>query len=681
MKKFPVYLTTLILCIGEGFAIIPLSCYRGITELFTDKHYSPTMGAAALESGLIYNLRFYGLFKNGMGQDTEHPGTLKRSWVRDAGSDPIAQLIITLFPSSAGVLNSFTRGDRNFGKFATPGLVAELLNYMYELRHGGSAESLSAPTTSSGSTSPSQSTPSDRWAQSLPEGMDRARFKQAIRPVLTYVTEAIGSEKTSLYPVYTSEQIVLAFFAHRFNTMDDMKTLLSGFNERLIPNKQAMNTIQPWTKARHKYFMRYQYNPASPNLDALLMHTYVEFDKPIPYGLHSPVMENGDSPIYDRQKNELSDTFADCGETALRHMGNIFLYRKENNGFVMPKVQSAFFKPLVTFYQKQDPSCVNNGHCTFRGWWNRVVGDLPGIKYASTNPGYDLAPGFVNFFKVWGLLLGQDLVRGIDQQSPQALQGDDWLKQAFMPLIQVLYPEAKSVIIAPQGMTLRNVSGLINRVEANTPWWGGDDLLGTVKISFQNGSGEKIAFNIVQQSRHAFVSGIQHNERGAVQVQLPQLQDPCLDLICHPRNAHHPLYKLFTTSGRIETESQQEQLIHNICNTQDDRYVVFMNKALEEVSDDIKRRLYHYTYQLLKKKINQGIDAVVLAQAGMRNESANVRTSAMELFKTLLDKGQGFAEAAEVVRVGMQMTHTQSYVQPLSELLKQYATSAIQPSR
>ena len=49
-------LIALSLLTGEAFAIIPLLSYKGITRLFKDPHYSPIVGAAALESGLIHKV-------------------------------------------------------------------------------------------------------------------------------------------------------------------------------------------------------------------------------------------------------------------------------------------------------------------------------------------------------------------------------------------------------------------------------------------------------------------------------------------------------------------------------------------------------------------------------------------------------------------------------------------------
>ena len=63
LRKYFYSLATLVTLMvpQESMAKISPKAFKGITKYFNDgqEYYSPVLGEAALESGLIYNLRFY----------------------------------------------------------------------------------------------------------------------------------------------------------------------------------------------------------------------------------------------------------------------------------------------------------------------------------------------------------------------------------------------------------------------------------------------------------------------------------------------------------------------------------------------------------------------------------------------------------------------------------------------
>ena len=115
----------------QAEARIPIVAIKGITKNFKpgEEFNSPTFGEAALLSGLIYNLRFYGNIEAGYEEG-------KRQYISDKGKDPLSNLVIALFPSPTGALNIETTGTDSFGKhIKDPETIALLLNFAHDVRN------------------------------------------------------------------------------------------------------------------------------------------------------------------------------------------------------------------------------------------------------------------------------------------------------------------------------------------------------------------------------------------------------------------------------------------------------------------------------------------------------------------------------------------------------------------
>lgn len=95
MKKLLLCSVALITC---AFAKIPSTDIWGLLQATKPEYrqYSPFLGAVALESGMLKSLRFYGNYS----LSTDSQG---RQIDVAALDDPIAQLILSLFPSPDGV--------------------------------------------------------------------------------------------------------------------------------------------------------------------------------------------------------------------------------------------------------------------------------------------------------------------------------------------------------------------------------------------------------------------------------------------------------------------------------------------------------------------------------------------------------------------------------------------------
>lgn len=120
----------LMLFSSSAMAKIPSTAYKGITDFFLKgkEFYSPTVGAAALESGFIENIRFYGPFTAGYDEG-------ERSYIDDTSDDPLWNIVKILFPSNNGQLGVDTGSSSNFASGVTnPKTVALLINLAKDLR-------------------------------------------------------------------------------------------------------------------------------------------------------------------------------------------------------------------------------------------------------------------------------------------------------------------------------------------------------------------------------------------------------------------------------------------------------------------------------------------------------------------------------------------------------------------
>ncbi len=116
-----------------SFAKIPPKAFKGVSRHFcmNNLFFDLTLGEAALETGLIYNLRFYGNFTHG----TNNEGN--RHYIDDKSDDPLWKIVHILFPSSGGSLSVQTSAKLNFGyNVDNVETIALLMNYVNELRKG-----------------------------------------------------------------------------------------------------------------------------------------------------------------------------------------------------------------------------------------------------------------------------------------------------------------------------------------------------------------------------------------------------------------------------------------------------------------------------------------------------------------------------------------------------------------
>jgi hypothetical protein len=279
-----------------GYAELNSVLFKHISEQFRPEyqHYSPIVGKVALERCLIYNLRFFGHLEKRVGAEG------RREYAADKGNDSLMQLLILLFPSSAGELTPISIGDSNFGRYATPEMVAQLLNYAHECRMGLKNRTLSLKD----------------LLQS--KGMGGSDSKKVEAKLKTCIEEFIATEHNpernpqSLYPTYTTEQVILAFFCRQFNTKEEVWRLLYTLNREFLDRTDKFGNMAQWDIASiNKTSSQYQSThdiAANPvDLDFLFINNFVNLASPIPYKNKTIPISNGNCPKFDRSKNTDKD--------------------------------------------------------------------------------------------------------------------------------------------------------------------------------------------------------------------------------------------------------------------------------------------------------------------------------------------------------------------------------------
>jgi hypothetical protein len=228
-------LSIIALLSSDAKAVIPETAFKNVTKHFaTDKKYlSPTLGQAARRH-LIHNLRFDGNFTPEYREDGV------REYSKDHSLDPTWHLVKLLFPSPGGHINIETGAESNFAKnVTTPETIAILLNYANKVREEGKVDAIL------------QKEAIRNVAYTLSQGNEiikiefkkiSSRIVDPTKKIIQAIGKSILQEKNGFYPLYTTEQIINAFFCERFNSQKDIWTLLNSLDESIIPNKKDIPT-------------------------------------------------------------------------------------------------------------------------------------------------------------------------------------------------------------------------------------------------------------------------------------------------------------------------------------------------------------------------------------------------------------------------------------------------------
>ncbi|CAO4836253.1 MAG: hypothetical protein CNLJKLNK_00531 [Holosporales bacterium] len=524
----------LFLCVGFlNFldAQIPAVAFKEVTKYFKDPHYSPLMGRVALDSGYIYNLRHFGLFTPAVGENPD--GTERRLYDSDTPNDDMMKLLITLFPSSAGPLASESMAVSNFGKNAKIEDVAKMLQFTKAVRKeldrkinlqrnpsetSGRINALFREFQSLGflrdlilnsirlEYNPTGKEFASRTkildnikklkGKKRPEnGEDRRQMQDAIFTQSENERE-IQRQENHIYPLYTTEQIILAFFVHKFNNKEDIYTLMKILGDDFVtPFRES----EIWNLGDISSY------GDTTDMDYIFIATHHDLNAPIPFKKGNNPISNGICPkiaIVNGKKTITPDMFADCHETAIRQLFSIGFYDARTKTFKIPeRIRN---NDLRNFFIEQPPHKANDGSSEMRGKWNLVISGLPGIRYRQGMNEID--GGYINMIKAMRAIL--------NIKNDHLPKNKEDVIAAIQDIFMAMNPDLKNIRIDIPNFSSRSA-----------------DCDGDATITITNAYDQTFSFVLRQISGHVDIQNPTWNDTNILLPELIEREDPILSLV------------------------------------------------------------------------------------------------------------------------------------------------------
>ncbi len=597
--------------------------FKKVNQCFKRRleYCSPCFGYAALESGLIENLRFLNV--NARFKDTN-----QRNYMKDAAplDDPFMTMITILFPSPAGQLTSETAANDNIGKLCTIKNIAQLINFAHRVRTTKKVISIK-------NVKMAFNTLKLDIKNSFPN-----LSQTSIKKLLFNIIKAIAQEKRDwpdkkktyskkaltkkpFYPKYFVEHIITAFFCHKFTDQDALKKLLKKLNTEIIDRSKIKKIDGLFTKKDIAPALKKLRNKKATLDDLWILINKDSAHRVTPYKNYTPPVSNGGTRMYSRQTNKLSnenEIFSDCVETVLRHMVNLLLYEPIGNTFNLSGVPKNHppSKNLKDFYTLQTPDKANMGDIVMRSAWNKVVADL-GSSVVYQHPFGEVLSNnmpaiILNIIAVFKTLFNLELpnrptyTHGHDDAFIQ--EAADWTIEGFKTLTTTLNPNQRWDI------TLSDIE--------KHPYH--NDITGNINITVSDIAKRKLfSFTIRVASGHAYLDNlvITHNE--SMQLLPPDHKQLCtnLDIANHYHTSRSSL--LLLQAGRLTP-----QLISKFCSS----YQLF-NQPIND-SASIVKALSQFYNLIEKQKISYAQATPILTNL-LHNFLWSDRYSIRKLMPTL----------------------------------------------
>ena len=524
---------------SSAMAKIHPTAFKDITPFFLKgmEFYSPTLGEVALESGLIEGLRFYGPYEAG------YDDKGRRVYLNDKSSDPLWNVVNILFPSNNGQLGTETTGMSNLPKnVKNPKTIALLMHYA-KLVLEASPENFEKIDTK-------------KIAKEIFESLKHedkspsSALKRPIDNLLGFIKDAILEEGKSIYPTHTTEQVLSAFFCYQFNESDEILGLLEDLDGSIVDKtKQPPSTLEP---LKEEDFTKIAQKETYTIDDVFDLSLAASWSSLVPYKEGIALLNNGNALRYNREKDEYlkEDTFADCVETAARHLANLLTFNSEKQIFDVDHIEknvphTPYLENFIKFFKVQTPFLANAGDIGTRSLWNKALADLnePGKKDITYKKGgvNELRSGFVNLLKAYQKVLGLKL-----EEFPQiGLEAKkNWAEKSLNILFKTLNPSYDY-----------NINLKVKESE--------NDLSGDALVTVQDSEEDIFSFNLMsdREGAHTEVSQLKilKEHKNKIDVNpylinhLTNLQggtsDESVWLVApsdFKSNIHHPLYKLFS---------------------------------------------------------------------------------------------------------------------------------------
>lgn len=504
----------LFLCSPFLYAI-PIVDIKGVTTHFKDPHYSPVVGMAALNSGLIYNYRFFGC-------KPAYHADGSRDYTNDKPLDSVTSFLKVLFPSTGGALASVTTGNSNFGRKASVKKVAQMLHFSRDVR-----TLLDTPKYWNASTLNIEGRRMSAWLWEEYKALGFLREK-------IYYSETEEYFGEGLYPKFTTEQMILAFFVHKFSRKREILELMQYLGPDFIKGGEANPLLSATpNEAQTNFCMdswslgdRARAEGLEEDLDFASIGGSSYFYEVVPYSNNASPIGPSACPqvevMRDGSKRLCSTrTMADCAETLIRHIMNMLFFDMTEKSFKIP--ESIQNPQLHLFYEQQKPKDSNSGSAEMRGQWALLTHGIKDVRY---NPSGDIQAGWLNVIRVIRHILGEEPSE-LPHHTNKAFESE------IKSLVKRMSPdsEAKKVSI---NLTQEDI-----RQDYSCP----------LECVITNKEGLDFSFvalpSYMQNVKFAAPEG------GALQL-IFSFTDPVLSLI-NQQQERHNLYRLF---GRIEMNTE-----------------------------------------------------------------------------------------------------------------------------
>jgi hypothetical protein len=594
-------------------AQIPMIAFKNVTKVFRKgKEYnSPTLGKAALETGLMHDMRFYGNFSSG------HNDKGRREFVRDSSKDPQWRVLKDLLPSPAGDLTPTVNSALNLGKFATPQTVAVMLNFANKVRESQilielnkelkllnkEKQFLTKPESSqkmgkqfkprynreqtetriksvSESIKKTQKELEDFTKEAITKLMKsfnkqdtdwyEKMEEQVATPLIKNIRSSIEEENKSLAPKYSIEQEITAFFCQLFNNRGDIKALLQNLDGSIV-DSALVKTFDEDDIVTQEYIKHVAKTETDQlGFDEIYMISNEDtLTSTTPYKPGDQPLGNSQAQPYDRKSNTLlADSFAECVEMGMRHVMNLILFNHEQRVFDLShirkfiKPENPYFQHFEEFFAAQTPDKANDGSNFMRSLWNKVIADLNTahekirIHYLR-NDNNEINPGFINFVRVFQKVFDLNLQ---DLPDESDFKGRiDWLTASLATLFKTLNPTHSYLFDTSD---LKPDQG---------------DISGSLRITVQDEKGDRTLFAFDLSSEVNRHSAVKIVTRDDIQREIPiqkttitpgTAEESLLLLFPKGKIPDHPLYKFF--HKRIEDNESRLNLLNTINAEYDD---------------------------------------------------------------------------------------------------------------
>lgn len=444
-KTFPRYIFVLSMGVALGIAPQAFAKLNPFTINAVTKHfqkgmevYSPTLGAAAIESGLIYNYRFNGNFTEG-----KNDANGNRLYTKDSSNDPVWNMVFILFPSVDGQLGTDSEAISTFAKYVNdPKTVSSLLNFSktYRDQNWNTTNKKKFLTVWKDSVSKTLNNPSKPG-------------KATSNKLVQSIADSIDAENDSFYPKYTTEQIITAFFYQKFNKQQDIWALLKNLDPTIVSQGELPDMNHEDVLKDPSAIMAIAHKKDPYDMDDIFILALAKLlISPTPYKGDGDLISNGNTWYFDRKEGQMIEgaTFADCVEIGIRHLMNLLLFDAGSRKFNLTNIEehvkkntpnNLYFSYFQEFYKKQPPAAAEAGDTLTRSIFNKVVGDLnafdknPEINYIKgTN---ELNAGYINlikvFQKVFGIQVDAIPLAGIETKR-------NWLKNSLEKVFNAFNP-------------------------------------------------------------------------------------------------------------------------------------------------------------------------------------------------------------------------------------------------